>query len=222
MSYVVNLNTVDMSRSVTEALNTLRTNLFYMENVKCIVLTSSLPGEGKSIMSFALARSFAAMGKNTLYIDCDMRASRTRSYYKVSAEEKITGLSEYLSGQAPLRVYNTNIDRLSVVFSGKFPPDPAGMLSSPYFEKMLTKLKEMYSYIIIDTPPVSAAVDSAVVGRVADGIVYVVRHDYVKQTLAKRCIDKLERNDCRILGVVMNSVNDSASSYYEGYYGYYY
>ena len=222
MSQAVELNVSEMSRSVTEALNTLRTNLFYMEDVKCIVLTSSLPGEGKSIMSFALARSFAALGKKTLYIDCDMRASRTRSYYKVASDEKITGLSEYLSGQGPLRVYTTNIENLNMVFSGKFPPDPAGMLSSSYFEKMIDKLKDMYSYIIIDTPPVSAAVDSSVVGRVADGVVYVVRHDYVKQTLAKRCMDKLERNDCRVLGVVMNSVNDGDSSYYEGYYGYYY
>ena len=222
MSHAVELNVTNMSRSVNEALNTLRTNLFYMEEVKTIVLTSSLPGEGKSMLSFALARSFAAMGKKTLYIDCDMRASRVRSYYKVSSDDKITGLSEYLSGQCPLRAYTTNIENMNIVFSGKFPPDPAGMLSSVYFEKMLTKLKEMYDYIIIDTPPVSAAVDAGVVGRIADGVVYVVRHNYVKQTLAKRCMDKLTRNDCRILGIVMNSVDGESSSYYEGYYGYYY
>ena len=103
--------TMDMSRGVTEALNTLRTNLFYMDNVRVIALTSSLPGEGKSVLSFALARSFAAMGKRTLYVDCDMRKSRVRSYYNVKSEDQITGLSEFLSGQADELVYDTDIDK---------------------------------------------------------------------------------------------------------------
>ncbi|MBQ4343432.1 MAG: CpsD/CapB family tyrosine-protein kinase [Erysipelotrichaceae bacterium] len=214
--------TMDMSRGVTEALNTLRTNLFYMDNVRVIALTSSLPGEGKSVLSFALARSFAAMGKRTLYVDCDMRKSRVRSYYNVKSEDQITGLSEFLSGQANELVYDTDIDHLHVILSGKYPPDPAGMLSSKYFAKLMEKLRETYSYIIIDTPPVSAAMDAQVVGRLSDGVVFVVKHNYVKQTLAKHCIDQLERSDVRILGVAMNSVDKDASSYYEGYYGYYY
>ncbi len=214
--------TMDMSRGVTEALNTLRTNLFYMDNVRVIALTSSLPGEGKSVLSFALARSFAAMGKRTLYVDCDMRKSRVRSYYNVKSEDQITGLSEFLSGQADELVYDTDIDHLHVILSGKFPPDPAGMLSSKYFAKLMEKLRETYSYIIIDTPPVSAAMDAQVVGRLSDGVVFVVKHNYVKQTLAKHCIDQLERSDVHILGVAMNSVDKDASSYYEGYYGYYY
>ena len=131
----IELTTMDMSRGVTEALNTLRTNLFYMENVRVIALTSSLPGEGKSVLSFALARSFAAMGKRTLYIDCDMRKSRVRSYYDIKSEEKITGLSEFLTSQASELIYTTNIENLNVILSGKYPPDPAGMLSSKYFER---------------------------------------------------------------------------------------
>ena len=119
-------------------------------------------------------------------------------------------------------MYDTDIDHLHVILSGKYPPDPAGMLSSKYFAKLMEKLRETYSYIIIDTPPVSAAMDAQVVGRLSDGVVFVVKHNYVKQTLAKHCIDQLERSDVRILGVAMNSVDKDASSYYEGYYGYYY
>lgn len=219
---MLELNTMDMSRGVTEALNTLRTNLFYMDNVRVIAMTSSLPGEGKSVLSFALARSFAAMGKRTLFIDCDMRKSRVRSYYDIKSEEQITGLSEFLTGQASELIYATNIENLHVVLSGKYPPDPAGMLSSKYFSKVMEKLRETYSYIIIDTPPVSAAMDAQVVGRLSDGVVFVVKHNYVKQTLAKHCIDQLERSDVRLLGIAMNSVDKDASSYYEGYYGYYY
>ena len=219
---MLELNTMDMSRGVTEALNTLRTNLFYMDNVRVIAMTSSLPGEGKSVLSFALARSFAAMGKRTLFIDCDMRKSRVRSYYDIKSEEQITGLSEFLTGEASELIYATNIENLHVVLSGKYPPDPAGMLSSKYFSKVMEKLRETYSYIIIDTPPVSAAMDAQVVGRLSDGVVFVVKHNYVKQTLAKHCIDQLERSDVRLLGIAMNSVDKDASSYYEGYYGYYY
>ena len=216
------MNTMDMSRGVTEALNTLRTSLFYMDNVHVVALTSSLPGEGKSVLSFALARSFAAMGKRTLFIDCDMRKSRVRSYYAIKSEDQITGLSEFLSGQANELVYATDIENLHVILSGKYPPDPAGMLSSKYFAKLMEKLRETYAYIIIDTPPVSAAMDAQVVGRLSDGVVFVVKHNYVKQTLAKHCIDQLERSDVRIVGIAMNSVDKDASSYYEGYYGYYY
>lgn len=216
------LNVADMSRTVNEALNTLRTNLLYMDNVHVITLTSTLPGEGKTSLSFALARSFATLGKKTLFIDCDMRKSRVRSYYNIKSSEKITGLSEVLSGQANDLVYATNIDNLHVILSGKYPPDPSGMLSSKYFSMLLDKLKANYSYIIIDTPPVSVATDAQTIGRLSDGVVFVVKHNYVKQTLAKRCIDKLERSQCRILGIAMNSVDKDASSYYEGYYGYYY
>ena len=218
----IEINAMEMSRSVTEALNTLRTNLFYMDNVRVIAVSSSLPGEGKSVLSFALARSFAAMGKRTLFIDCDMRKSRMRSYYNVKSEEQITGLSEFLTGQTNELIYATNIENLSVILSGKYPPDPSGMLSSKYFEKLMEKLRETYTYIIIDTPPVSAAMDAQVVGRLSDGVVFVVKHNYVKQTLAKHCIDKLERSDCRVLGIAMNSVDKDASEYYAGYYGYYY
>ena len=146
----IEINAMEMSRSVTEALNTLRTNLFYMDNVRVIAVSSSLPGEGKSVLSFALARSFAAMGKRTLFIDCDMRKSRMRSYYNVKSEEQLTGLSEFLTGQTNELIYATNIENLSVILSGKYPPDPSGMLSSKYFEKLMEKLIETYSYIIID------------------------------------------------------------------------
>lgn len=222
MAKILEINATEMSRPVTEAINTLRTNLFYMNDVHVITMTSSLPREGKSVVSFSLARSFAALGKSTLYIDCDMRKSRMRSYYHIKSKEKTMGLSEFLTRQSDQLIYSTNIENLNVILSGKYPPDPSGILSSKYFATLIEQLKDKYDYIIIDTPPVSAAMDAQVVGRLSDGVVYVVKHNYVKSSLAKHCIDKLERSECKLLGIVCNSVDKDSSDSYQGYYGYYY
>ncbi|MGN1405940.1 MAG: CpsD/CapB family tyrosine-protein kinase [Erysipelotrichaceae bacterium] len=215
----LNVHVNKPSRVVAEALQSLRTNIMYMDDVNVISFTSTLPDEGKSVISFYLANAFASIGKKTLFIDCDMRKSKIKKYFSIE-ESQIKGLSEYITRQSNVLIYTTNIDNLDIIPSGKFPPDPSGLLSSEKFETIVNDAYQDYDYIIIDTPPVISASDASVVGRIADGVIYVVRDGYPKAKETKYCAETLKRNGCRILGAVNNMIpaRDSRNYYYYYYY----
>ena len=148
------LPSVELEYEAAEAVKTLRTNILYSEDVKTVMLTSTMPNEGKSTISLELAKSFAALGKNTILLDCDMRKSYLASRLGVS--EKLQGVSEYLSKQSMKIVYRTSEPYLSMIFSGNCPPNPSELLSGARFEGLLETLKEAYDYIIIDAPPIGS------------------------------------------------------------------
>lgn len=210
------LQDVELCSSTRESYKKLRTSLLYTEDVKTIAITSTLPNEGKSVTAYHLAVCFAKAGKRTLFIDCDLRKSDIYTYLHV--EKNLQGLSEYLSKQASALIYNTSLTNLSIIFSGKTPPNPSELLTSIHFEKLLNILKEKFDYIIIDTPPVSSAVDSSIVGRYVDGVVLVVRSNYVKRAVVDNSKKVIQRNGGRIVGVVLNRLDHLHDSYY-GYYG---
>lgn len=212
-----------ISGSILDSFQALRSNIMYMNDTKVISFTSTTPSEGKSVLSFYTAVSFASINKKTLFIDCDMRKSHIKRYFSLNGNKpKINGLSEYVTGQSEDLVYDTNYPNLHMIPCGKCPPDPSGILSSPAFEKILKLAREKYEYVIIDTPPVSVAGDACIAGRMADGVIYVIRDGAIKSKEAKHCVETLERNDCRILGLVPNMVSKSnTNSYYYGNYGYY-
>lgn len=212
-----------ISGSILDSFQALRSNIMYMNDTKVISFTSTTPSEGKSVLSFYTAVSFASINKKTLFIDCDMRKSHIKRYFYLNGNKtKINGLSEYVTGQSEDLVYDTNYPNLHMIPCGKCPPDPSGILSSQAFEKILKLAREKYEYVIIDTPPVSVAGDACIAGRMADGVIYVIRDGAIKSKEAKHCVETLERNDCRILGLVPNMVSKSnTNSYYYGNYGYY-
>ena len=147
-----------------ESFKRLRTNLQYCgENVKVVALTSCVPNDGKSTVSFNLAISFAEMGKKVLFIDADLRKSVLIGKYKIS--KAVNGLTHYLSGMKNLDevIYSTNIDNLNIILSGPVPPDPAELLESDRFKELIPALKQVYDYIIIDTPPLGSVIDSAII-----------------------------------------------------------
>lgn len=213
-----------VSSSVLDSLQSLRTSIMYMNDTHVVSFTSTLPSEGKSILSFYTAVSFSSLDKKTLFIDCDMRRSHIKRYFGLvgNSQEKLAGISEFITNQKDELLYHTNYPKLDIIPCGKCPPDPGAILSSEKFNILLDQLRKEYEYIIIDTPPVSVASDASIVGRHSDGVIYVVRDNHVKSSEAKHCIDILERNECRILGVVSNMVSKSNEhSYYYGAYRYY-
>ena len=219
------LNLKGMSGSVLDSFQALRSDIMYINDVNVITFTSTTPAEGKSILSFYTAVSFASINKKTLYIDCDMRKSHFGRYFiagENGKKQKVKGLSEYITGQSSELIYDTNYPNLHIIPCGKCPPDPSGILSSAAFEEVLRVARSNYDYIIMDTPPVSVAGDACIAGRLADGVIYVVRDGVIRSKDAKHCIEILERNECHILGLVPNMVSKSTSnSYYYGNYGYY-
>ncbi len=207
-----------------EAYKTLRTNIsFSGDNIKAIAVTSSVPNEGKSVVTFNLANSLAEDGKKVLYIDADIRKSVTVVRYGVDIETK--GLTHYLSGQAKLDqvIYDTNIDNLSVIFTGQSAPNPSELLGNERFKKLLEQEREDFDYIIIDCPPLGSVIDAAIVAKECDGAIIVIETDNVSYKVVQRVKKQLDQSGCRILGAVLNKVEMGGKGYYgKGYYGNYY
>ncbi len=223
MSQFVTLNRIMKDDDhYNEAIKTLRTNIQFCGNgIKTIMLTSSLPDEGKSDITFAMASSLAQIGKKVVMVDADIRKSVLVSRYHL--EREVSGLSQYLSGQRSLEnvLYDTNIENLSIIFAGPYSPNPADLLEESLFGDMISKLKEKYDYIIVDTPPMGNLIDGAIVARQCDGAVMVIESGSISYRLEQRVKGQLEKSGCRILGVVLNKVNMERNGYYSKYYGKY-
>ena len=206
----VTLKKREMSYAMTEELNTLRTNIqFSGVDKKVIVMTSSFSGEGKSTITYQLAKSLAELGKRVLLIDADMRKSVIVNMLESGSVDK--GLSHYLSGQCSLSeaVYATESSRLHILFAGPVPPNPTELLSGELFKDTLNSFRDIYDYIFIDCAPVGMVIDAAIM---------MIESGAVKRKLALEAKEKLETAGCPILGVVLNKVERKSRGYYRKYY----
>ena len=207
---------------VDEAFRVLRTNLqFCGEDKKVIAVTSSIPGEGKSSVSLRLAMSLAEVDKKVIFVDADLRKSVLSG--KISGNDQRKGLSHYLSGQAALPniVCNTNINRLHLIMTGPVPPNPSELLNDIAFIKMIGALRQVYDYVIIDTPPLGSVIDSAIIAEKCDGAVLVIESGKVSGHFVEENIKQLQKSGCPILGAVLNKMDRSQKGRYGKYYGKY-
>ncbi len=206
----------------SEAIKTLRTNLqFSGSKIKSILLTSCYPNEGKSDIAFSLSKEMGDIGKKTLLLDADIRKSTYMSRFRV--EEKIGGLSQYLSGQIEIQdlICQTNYQDMDIIFAGRSAPNPSGLLGSEMFVNLLEKVREVYDYVIIDTPPISTIIDAAVVAEHADGAILVIEAETVSHKVAARALEQLRMSGCEVLGAVLNKVDTKKDKYYNHYYSRY-
>ena len=210
---------------VSEALNQLRINLgFCGDQIKTIMVTSSVPNEGKSFVTLQLWKMIAEVGVPAVLIDCDLRNSEMRRKYEVRIlrNEKLVGVPHYLAGQAAIEdvIYKTNIPNGSAI------ANPTILLESPNFTRMLEYCAERFTYVLVDTPPLGSVADALNIARHCDGSVLVVRSGETPRKVVLNSVQQLKRTDTPLLGVVLNRANvDSKSSlYYHRYYksGYYY
>lgn len=222
----VNFNTSASNDYLTsEAFKTLRSNvLFCGTDIKIILVTSTNEGEGKSTVATAFAKSFADISKRSLLIDADMRKSSIlRRNIK---SQNILGLSELLSGQADISqiIYSTQDANFDVIFSGRFPPNPVELLSSPKFKEYVERLSKFYDYIIIDTPPLGPVIDAAVISSFCDGALLVISPGKTHYYQAVSAKEQLSKSGCRILGAVINETDpkhtDRSRSSKKDYYYY--
>ena len=206
-----------------ERYRTLRTNIEFsgVEN-RVIAITSCTPNDGKSTISYHLANMLAESGKRTLLIDADMRKSVMMQRFQVNSV--VNGLSHYLSGKLSIKdvVYETNIKDLYLMPSGVFPTNPTELLGNFRMEALITALKKVFDYVIIDTPPVGAVIDAAVVAKRCDASLMVVSYDTTSRVEARKMIAQLKNANPNFLGVVLNKVRLNESSYYYKRYGSYY
>ncbi|MDT5024874.1 MAG: tyrosine-protein kinase, partial [Micromonosporaceae bacterium] len=199
-----------------EAFRHLRTNLQFVDvdqPVKAIVVTSSLPDEGKSTTAVNLAIAFAEMGHRVVLIEADMRRPRVADYLGV---EGAVGLSNVLAGQVsvddvlqPWGQYD-----LHVLPSGFVPPNPSELLGSRNMAALLVHLRTEFDVILIDTPPLLPVTDAAVVATHADGAVLVTRSGKTAQARVRAALASLRAVDSRVLGCVLNRQRITGEDYY--------
>lgn len=202
-----------------ESYRTLRTNLQYSsfdKEYKVIVVTSSEPGEGKTTTAGNLAISLAQGEKKVILIDCDLRKPSLHKRFKVS---NVMGLSDVLIGMETIDTaahkYKKN---MTVLTSGKIPPNPSEMLGSKAMTALLKELQEVFDYVILDTPPVQAVTDSQILATKADGVILVVKAESTKKESVQASINLIKKVNGHIIGTVLNGV-DTKRNKYHYYYG---
>lgn len=204
-----------------EAYKSLRTNLNFMavgNEYKKLVITSAIPGEGKSNVAINLAVSLAETGKSVLIVDCDLRKPVMHKYLRLS--KKAGGLTTVLSGASDLNdsiVYFTDLG-INVLPAGPIPPNPAELLGSRAMEMLIQTMEQRYDYIIFDTPPVSVVTDAAVLGRFTDGAILIIRQKHAKIESAQLAKRNLEAVGVPIIGAVLNGFSIKGTSKDSGYY----
>lgn len=203
-----------------EAIKTLRTNLqFSGKNNKAILITSTVPGEGKSDICFHLAAELGKAGKKVLLIDADIRKSVYVSRFQI--EQRVNGLSQFLSGQIEKLdqfLYRTNFENLHIILAGPVAPNPSEMLGDNTFGDLIRATRKVYDYVLIDTPPVNSVIDAAVVGQHCDGALLVVESGGISYREVLKAKNQLEKSGCRVLGAVLNKVDIHVGRYYHSYY----
>lgn len=223
MSQKVELEYVELPYAINEEIKTLRTNLqFTGADKKVLLITSAVSNEGKSTTALNLARSFAELGKKVLLIDADLRKSVLEE--KIVDGEVKYGLTHFLSGQCEIEdiMYEAVKDNIYVFFAGAYPPNPAELLATGRMKDLLSSVRRVFDYVIVDCAPLGLVIDSAVVAPYCDGGVVVLNAGEIKYKLAQEVKKKLEATGTPILGVVLNQVNHQSNGrYYGKKYGYY-
>ena len=190
-----------------EAYKSLRTNLEFLSsagNCKTILITSSVPEEGKTNVAVNLAMTIAASGKRVVLVDCDLRKATISRYLRIPRNH--AGLTNVITSKDE-----------GALAAGTIPPNPTELLSAPMTEKIFASLQKAFDYVIVDTPPVSLVTDAAVLCRMADGVLLVVRPGVTTIQSAQLSKKNLEAVNAHILGVVMNGYNGKQSGRRDGY-----
>lgn len=206
--------------SIQNAVKTLLANIRFAsvdDPISTIVVTSSIPNEGKSTVSINLAQAIATSGRTCLLVETDMRRRTLAGRMNVHPQH---GLYSVLAGEHTLAeaVVPTQTPRLYFLDAEPHIPNPADILASRRFHNFVSETSEAYDYVIFDTPPVGPFVDAAVVSAVADGTVLVVRERFVKRADLVNAVDQLHKAEANIIGTVLNCVEAETNDYYYAYY----
>lgn len=202
-----------------EGYKALRTNVNFSipgTEGKCIGVTSGNRGDGKSTNAVNLAISFAEVEKKTIILDCDMRLPTVHEKLGIKASP---GLSDLLVGEARVAETVTRArENLDVIPAGRIPRDPTGLLSSKQMAALIGRLKTIYSYVILDLPPVTTVTDAAILSQLVDGYLLVVRHMNTEFKEVSEALRQIRMAEGKVLGFVYNDAPVADKKYYSHYY----
>ena len=208
---------------ISEQIRTIRTNLQFTsadEKIKTILITSSIPSEGKSFISSNLATAFAQNNKKVLIVDCDMRKGRVNKIFKISNRIGLSNLLAYKEDDEENLedyVFKTKIDNLYIIPRGKVPPNPSELLNSQKTAKLISLLSEIFDYIIFDGPPVNGLSDSLIMSDFVDRTIVVTSLNSAPIELLESTKKMLTNVNAKVAGVIVNKVprrKSSGKSYY--------
>ncbi len=217
--------------ALSEAIKTLRTNIQFSEvdkEIKTILITSSISGEGKSFISANLSATFASVGKKVLLVDCDLRRGRQDLIFGVKKDIGLSNLivnrdqaiESFRLGMNYERyfIHKTKVNNLYLLTSGLVPPNPSEMLSTQRFSDLLNIFKKEFDLIILDGVPINGLSDSLILADKVDKIVIVCALKQTPSDLLIKTKKSLESYNDKIVGVVVNKVPSLKSKYYNNYY----
>lgn len=204
-----------------EAIKVLRTNLQFLgvdKPLRHLLITSTGPDEGKSLVLANLAVTLAQTGKRVLIVDADLRLPMQHKIYGMS---NLQGITNVLAENVPPMDYiqETKVKGVSLLASGPIPPNPSELLGSERLGTVLAQLEEAYDYVLVDAPPVLAVTDASLLATRLDGVIVVARAGMAQTNRAKEALQQLAGAKAKILGVVLNGIERKKG---EGYYYYYY
>ena len=209
---------------VSEDIRTIRTNLEFSlseYDKKVVMVTSSLPAEGKSFISGNLAVALAQNENKVLLIDCDLRMGRI---HRIFSQNNKAGLSNLIAKYNDVEeveeyVKKTDIKNLFVISRGTVPPNPSELLSSKRFESIIEDFKQLFDYIILDCVPINGLPDALVLSKIADKTVIVTKYGSTNIDALEDTKKALNNVDASIAGVVVNRIPKAKSKYGSYYYG---
>ena len=213
----------DPKSPISEGIRTIRTNLQF-SNVdtvnKKIMITSSMPGEGKSFTSANLATAFAQDGNKVLIVDCDMRKGRVHKIFEISNSKGLSNLLiDNIEKNYKKYIKKTKIENLEVLPSGTVPPNPSELLNSEANKKLIDILEREYDYIIFDCVPINGLPDSLIMTNLVNKVMIVCAANVTPTELLQKTKASLQNVDANIAGIIVNKTKTAYNKYYGHYYG---
>lgn len=223
----IKMNSIqELPYAVEESINRLRINVSFLGNeIKKIMVVSTLPNEGKSFVAMQMWKQMANAGIKSVLVDADMRNSVLVKKNDIELQDgkEMKGLANYLAEYYSLDevIYESSFENGYIIPNVENIINPSMLLESDKFENMLNELSQDYRYVFVDAPPLGLVSDAEKIGSICDGAILVIRSGETTRAEVKNSIKQLERSGCKILGVVLNRVTDlknkySKEKYYSG------
>mgnify|MGYP001405706943 CR=1 FL=1 len=209
-----------ISQALQNDAKTLFTNIRFSsldDDIHTILVTSSVPNEGKTTAAINLAAAIASSTQRVCLVETDMRRRSAATALNV---HPANGLYAYLSGQVSLQDIITPTMQPSLYFIDCEPsiPNPADILGSKRFAGFVKDLEKEFSYVVFDTPPLGSFVDAAILSTLVDGVLLVIKKDFTKRKAVFTTLDQLNKVNAHVLGTVMTYCDNNESDYYYAYY----
>ncbi len=206
-------------RAIVEAFLSIYSSLRINDesrNAKLLLITSTLPSEGKSFVSSNLALAFASQGQRTVIVDCDLRKPNVHKSFRLKSTHGVIGHCVHSMPLEDVIVRNVH-PNLDVIVAGGRVVNPYPILNGLEFEKMVAELGRRYDRVLFDTPPLGAVSDALNILQMMDGAIYTIQYNRVRRTAAQRCARRLQSASVPVFGAILNDTDSGAADYYGEY-----